>query len=356
MRKHALKDGKQRISAGEVQMNKDYAKACTCINSMQTMLIEENRKEKKRIEKNLDRSLCSIFFQKIEYTPVSLFRNYFDPIPVKAVSLFDWLLSEEYKSQVEVLRGEPDKTKRRKIKSSLPCVTPSGIFDKRSNDRLIKHSGYICIDLDFQDNPSIKNWDRLKHSLSNIPGYCFGGLSASGQGMFMIIQIENPDEHMRHFHAIAETLRKRGLIVDKQCKDIARLRGASYDDAPYLNEEAGIFTCTLEPTVYAPKMEVNPDNDVEYWVNKLIAEIETQGVNMAEYYDDWFALGQSIANEFGESGRGYFHIISRQSPKYNPYGCEYQYDKCLKNCSRKSIRTFFWYCKQFGLTCKRQVL
>ena len=90
-----------------------------------------------------------------------------------------------------------------------------------------------------------------------------------------------------------------------------------------------------------------------YWVNKLVAEINIKAVNMAETYSDWFSIGQSIANEFGEYGRSYFHIISRQSKKYDLNECDFQYNKCLENCSRKSIKTFFWYCKQYGLTCKK---
>ncbi|MDH6356257.1 PriCT-2 domain-containing protein [Parabacteroides sp. PF5-9] len=304
---------------------------------------------------NLDRTWRLDLLTKFETVPISFFRNYFDVTPTKTVSLFDWLLSGEYRRQVEVVRGCTDKDERRRIKASLPCITVSGVFSKRSNKGLTNHSGFICIDLDAQDNPSVKNWDRLKHNLPNIPGYCFGALSASGKGMYMIIQIANPEKHKEHFQAIAEVLRVRGLVVDKQCRDVARLRGASFDEDPYMDEEAGVFTDMIEPKEYKTR-EVNPDNDVEYWVDKLISDISVRGIDMTDRYDDWYAIGQSLANEFGESGRAYFHIVSRQSDKYEDWQCDEQYDRCLKHCARKSIRTFFWYCKQYGLTCKRQAI
>lgn len=317
---------------------------------------EENRKEENRIEKNLDRIFTPIFFQKIGVINVSFFNSYFDSKPTKTVSLFHYLLSNKYSFQVEDIRRCTDKEEQRKLKSVLPCITVSGIFDKRSNDGLLNHSGYICIDIDGQDNPSVMDWDALKVSLSDIPGYCYGGLSASGKGIFMIVRINEPSKHKQHFKAISEMLANRGLIVDKQCGDVSRLRGASFDSNPYLNADSGRFTEILMPTTHQIPKVSNSGNDVGFWVNKLVAEIEAYKVDMTDRYADWYAIGQSLANEFGECGRAYFHIVSRQSFKYDSDQCDEQYNRCLGHCSWKSIRTFFWFCKQYGLTCKRQAI
>ena len=50
-------------------------------------------------------------------------------------------ITDEYRSNM---------TKENKLK--LPCFTPSAIVSTRTNDGVIKHSGLVCIDIDFQDN------------------------------------------------------------------------------------------------------------------------------------------------------------------------------------------------------------
>jgi hypothetical protein len=87
-------------------------------------------------------------------------------------------------------------------------------------------------------------------------------LSASGKGMFMIVQVSNPDRHVEHFHAIVDTLNEQGLIADKQCKDIARLRGASYDSTPFLNADAGAFKDMVGTTDYIINIHSLINNDV----------------------------------------------------------------------------------------------
>ena len=90
-------------------------------------------------------------------------------------------------------------------------------------------------------------------------------------------------------------------------------------------------------------------------VRKLVEKIQNSGTDITDYYKDWFSIGCSLASEFGESGRNWYHIISEQSPKYKPDECNRQYDKCLRCCSRTSIRTFFYFCKQFGILLEQNL-
>jgi hypothetical protein len=47
------------------------------------------------------------------------------------------------KEEIEILRSVKSKEERSKIKQSkLPCVTLSGIFEKRNKDNLKEHSGF----------------------------------------------------------------------------------------------------------------------------------------------------------------------------------------------------------------------
>ena len=82
---------------------------------------------------------------------VSLFKGYTDSRPQAEVELAKWLLSLAYREQVEQIRRISDKKIRRELKASLPCITPSGIFTKRTISGLVRHSGMICIDIDGEE-------------------------------------------------------------------------------------------------------------------------------------------------------------------------------------------------------------
>lgn len=88
---------------------------------------------------------------------VSLFKNMVNVIPVKTVSLWEFLLSSKYKDEVTRYRQTQDSETRKKIKMfRLPCVTVSGVFDTRSPKRLIeRHSHHVCIDIDGKANPQV---------------------------------------------------------------------------------------------------------------------------------------------------------------------------------------------------------
>lgn len=163
---------------------------------------------------------------------VSLFRNFRETYPVATIELGSWLCSDEFRLPIEAIRKSQNPEERRALKASLPCITPSGIFQQRNANQLIQHSGLLCIDIDGAENPHISNWEVLKQEVSSFPGLYYAGLSASGRGIFLLIKIADPQRHDVYFRAIAEDLKKQGIIVDMHCRDLARLRGASYDPHP----------------------------------------------------------------------------------------------------------------------------
>lgn len=60
---------------------------------------------------------------------VSLFENMVNVIPVRTVSLWEFLLSSRYKDEVTRYRQTQDPETRKKIKMfRLPCVTVSGVL------------------------------------------------------------------------------------------------------------------------------------------------------------------------------------------------------------------------------------
>lgn len=87
-------------------------------------------------------------------------------------------------------------------------------------------------------------------------------------------------------------------------------------------------------------------NDVE----ATIQQLESNHIDITATYADWRDLGFAFADEFGESGRDYFHRISRFHPDYSPNECDKQFDNCLKaNGNGVTIKTFFHKAKEVGI-------
>lgn len=311
-----------------------------------------------RIDQNriLGRSMREADSQNLPEIQVSLFENYENPVPKGVIPLYDWLFSAQYQyiKEVEVIREGKDKNHRRELKSKLPAVTPSGTFSYRSNSELIKHSGIICMDLDKKDNSQISDFSAIKDTLTNFEGLYYAGLSVSGNGLFLLIRIAYPEKHLEHFNALAYDLKERELIVDPQCKEVSRLRGASYDPNPYFNPSTALYEKLLSHNVMKPVFSTNIQDAGLTWhrVRILVEKIEQSRIDITNAYKDWYAIGRSLAAEFGENGREWYHLISRQSTKYKPQECDKQYDRCLQACSLTSIASFFDICKQHKIYAK----
>lgn len=287
-----------------------------------------------------------------EFSPeVSFFKNLTVKKPTKTINLLDFVLTDEYKNQVDRIRKTNNKDLQKALKSQLPAITPSGTFKRRRNGELIQYSGIICIDIDGKDNPDIKDWDMLKKSLSDIQGLFYAGLSAGGNGIFLMIRIAYPDKHLKHFLSIEKELQSRGIVIDSACKDVARLRFASFDAQPYFCTSNGAYLHFEEkPPQIASNYPKSYANNTDSRVEELIEKIEYLQLDITRHYRDWFAIGRSLASEFGEAGRNYFHRISYFYSNYSENECDKQFDKCLQNCSQTSIRTFFYHCKNYDLT------
>ncbi len=68
----------------------------------------------------------------------------------------------------------------------MPAFTPSGIFkNPRNNDNLVRHSKFVCIDIDGKDNTDIMNFKELKKEFKKIKNIAYAGLSVGGNGYFL---------------------------------------------------------------------------------------------------------------------------------------------------------------------------
>lgn len=275
---------------------------------------------------------------------VSIYKNIFDNAGASG-NLFSFFTTDKWKNLSDKVRNEEDKSVRDELKKHLPACTPSGLFSERKKNKLIKHSGYICIDIDGQDNTRI-NFESFYKELGNIKEVAFAGLSVSGKGAFALIPISNPKEHETHFRAIEEDFLRYGVIVDHACKDVSRLRLYSHNATPHLNNDAVIYSRLFKEKPIRNNYFSN-ESDVETLVNKIVAT----HTNIVPDYNSWFQVGASLANV--RNGRDLFHAISKiDASKYNPKECDKQFNQ-VKAGKGISINTFFHYSKINGITLKQ---
>lgn len=254
-----------------------------------------------------------------------------------------------YREKLELLK---DKKKAEPFKQKIPAVVISGIFnDSVSNSNLKEHSNYICVDIDnIEQNEMSLLKQKLKQDIY-VESYF---VSCGGNGLAVIIKIDG-SKHLEAFLGLEDYFFKEYQVtIDKSCKNVSRLRFYSYDSDIYINKKSKVFKKYIKP-LYNKKQVVNfvlTNNEFD----ELISKIVTQGKNLADDYDTYLKIGFAFADEFGESGRQYFHAVSSQSSKYNESQCNRQYTHCLSAHGNKKIKigTFYYFCKLSGLEIKTQ--
>ncbi|TDU40359.1 primase-like protein [Gelidibacter sediminis] len=93
------------------------------------------------------------------------------------------------------------------------------------------------------------------------------------------------------------------------------------------------------------------DNDIETY----ISAIEQSGIDITGNYATWRDLGFALAEEYGETGRDYFHRISKIYAGYDSKECDEQFNKCLNAKGHGiTIATFYHYAHLAGIKPMKQ--
>ena len=289
---------------------------------------------------------------------VSVYPGVRDTEHKEAVLLKDFLMTEKYKNiAIRIREGAtPDERHelKQKYKGELPCVTPSGLFSKRDAASLIQHSGLICIDIDGKDNTE-ETMARVPSILRRLPYVAYASKSISGNGFFAIVPISRPSHHLAHYLAIEKEFKEQyGIVLDHQCKDVCRLRFATYDENPYHNPKATqYYQEYTEPTKAAPELSkqgetftstttFTPTKNKDYDVTRSLAdldqkikEVREKGIVVDIKYDWWNALAMSLAT-LGEEGRERFHAISSTASNYDKDYCDYTFSYACEHYQGKN--------------------
>jgi len=293
-------------------------------------------------------------------TTISYFDKATDNKP-KSIDLDEWLYKtidppEDLLFKVENYR----KSRNKSLKASLPCVTVSASFKRKRNLKNIKKKNpFIVLDIDRYAKNKVSacnmclDFDLVKDLFKQIPSCYYVGYSVSSDGkkykdgMYAIIKLHKKTELIQAFKFFKKKLKRIGINIDNSCKDYTRLRFFSYDPNAYYNPSAKSFKVPEKRKIKA-KGNSNVSIDNTKKVETVIELIEANQIDITANYDNWIKVGGSLAGYFGESGRAYFHRVSRFYSDYDHRKCDKKFDSCLK-IKKMSLSSFFYVANYHGI-------
>lgn len=302
---------------------------------------------------------------------------------IQQMTIRDFCLTDRWKPTVDRLRGmiaehgakeAKAMPQYKEVKTLLPGATLSGLFELRDtfdkrlgrnvtksriSENLKQHTGFLCIDIDWQDNMTVDNMQFILRTLRHRPEVALCMKSCSGTGYFALIPLAYPQHHKEQFKAIRRDYAALGIMLDVHCSDITRIRFASYDDNPYINENAIPYSgidmggqVLVPKPVYRERIET-PDaqsNSVE----RLVEKIERTGTDITGSYDQWLHIGMALYN-LGNVGLHYWWRISvfrssEHSQGHSMQELQYKWSTFAQLSGTVRLNTFFFICKQYGIT------
>jgi len=160
------------------------------------------------------------------FNAVSACRGAFDR-NTNEQSLIDWL---------ENVR--PTHADVQRNKKALPAIMPHGLFMSRKKDSLARHSGLVQVDIDGKHQAEPKSWESLVRSLDAFPHVVAGGISCGGNGVYILIAVEdiNAENHATMAHDVCDWVEANlDVVTDRPVSvNLASIRFAS-PWVPYIN-------------------------------------------------------------------------------------------------------------------------
>lgn len=162
----------------------------------------------------------------IEAIQVSSCRGAFDR-ETRRVYLSEWL---------EHVR--PDVMINDYSKKQLPAIMPHGVFYSRRQDTIQTHSGLVQIDIDGKHQGAGFNPENVVRDMEAAPYVVAGGLSCMGEGVYMLVAVEDID-HKNHRDKAGQVMdlieEQFNVVVDVPVSNnLSSLRFAS-GYAPFIN-------------------------------------------------------------------------------------------------------------------------
>ena len=119
----------------------------------------------------------------------------------------------------------------------------------------------------------------------------------------------------------------------------------TFNPADWATNKVTETNATAIPTI--PQSNIDTSNEIE----TITQRIEAASVDIAPNYSDWRDLGFALADALGESGRNYYHRLSRFYPSYSQSETDKQYSACLASHGHGvTIKTLYHLTKSVGVS------
>lgn len=293
--------------------------------------------------------------QELLKTKISYYSNVKYSNSYKDITLYDWITkySLENKQKINQIRALYDisHTRAKMMKTeNLPAVTITGVFHEYRRIDLVSHiNPILAIDIDRDDNPDINNWDELKIRISKLPYVFLTSYSVSGKGIYCLVYFDNTLDVKLVFNALYEDFKEMGIIIDKNCKDITRMRFVSYDDNILIRQnDIEQYNKTLDNYKNQNYVQVGTINASNELIYRSIYYLITKCNYRADDYYDWLKDGFRLAT-FGEYGYMLFRLLSQKSNNYDRQYMEEKFQECVRT-TKYSKDCLVYY---FGLLKKK---
>jgi len=286
--------------------------------------------------------MISFFSNKKEHTPSE---------QISPENFLQQIKEGKWANLIEQLQNVPVNTYAAR-KAKLPQICWSVKIKTRNKDlpfdqRVIEHTGKICLDIDFSDNPTMRVRDIIDKD-------CYAQyLSPSQKGKKVIYNCKktlDPKEHRRIYDACIKRLKDKGinLKVDPMSKSIIAPQYVSWDPNLYFNPKTKLVVQPLPPLKLKPVVTLTNEQhkktieDLNYCITQLGTKdvtgsdvVDADGKKVG--YHNWWNIGFGLSYSLGEDGREIFHKISGNYPNYNAYECDDFYDACIERSQSNHV-------------------
>lgn len=286
----------------------------------------------------------------LKNTKVNYYGNVKYNKPLCEITLFDWITKYSLKNKdiIEQIRSlyDTDKKIAKKLKSeNLPCITVTGKFNSyRRIDLCEDINPIIAVDIDYDDNTTITDWEELKIKVAKLPYVILTSYSCSGKGLYCLIYFNKELKFKNVFNSLKKDFKDIGVNIDIACKDITRTRFVSYDDNMLIRKkDVEIYNKELEEQNQVDFQFNNTNTNIDVtFAFKAISYLILVDKYRSNTYQNWLLDGFRLAT-LGNVGKLLFMFLSKMSENYNEYEAEQQFNECIKRTKMNVSCVTYYY-------------
>ena len=272
-----------------------------------------------------------------EQTKVSLYDNFKYS---KDVSLSDALiLGLSHKNLIDncrLLKSQGKENEYRDEKKKLPSYTATATYKgERKEVNMTNYNALCVVDLD-----NVEDVEKAKEDVKKLPFVLYCAKSVGGKGLFCLIRVNgSKDEYLKHWYALKDDFEGIGYKVDESCKDVSRLRFISYDEKPYINYQAQVYTkkkIIIPSTNYQVSSQTHINKDcVLSELERIMTDVQQNHLQLSKNHSDTLYISNVLSSLCGEQGRKYLHVIRQQRENYDQVKTDCLFDYSLEHNTTK---------------------